>query len=70
MAALTNYNYDTDYAEFSIDSAEEVALLPTTTSSGSGVLANVGPIKAGTAYTTDGVFDIYTLASNEWNKVS
>lgn len=72
MAALTNMNYSTNYAEFSIDSAEEIELLPTTTACGSGVLANVGAVAAGSAaYLTDGTLGIYTLdASDNWNAVS
>ncbi len=71
MAALTNFNYSTNYAEFSIDSAEEIELLPTTTAGGSGALANVDAVAAGSAaYTTDGNLDIYTLdGSGTWNKV-
>ena len=71
MAALTNFNYSTNYAEFSIDSAEELALLPTTTATGTGVLANVNAVAAGSAaYTTDGNLDVYTLDSSDtWNKV-
>lgn len=71
MAALTNFNYSTNYAEFSIDSAEELALLPTTTAGGTGALASVGAVAAGSAaYTTDGNLDVYTLdGSGTWNKV-
>ena len=71
MAALTKMDYSTNYAEFSIDSAEEIELLPTTTAGGSGALANVGAVAAGSAaYTTDGNLDIYTLDSaGTWNKV-
>lgn len=71
MAALTNFNYSTNYAEFSIDSAEELALLPTTTAGGTGALASVGAVAAGSAaYTTDGNLDVYTLdGSDTWNKV-
>lgn len=70
MAALTNYNFTTDYAEFAIDSAAEIALLPTTSSVGTGKLVDK-PVKAGSiAYTTDGNFDFYTLdSSDSWNKV-
>lgn len=71
MAALTKMDYSTGYAEFSVDSAAELALLPTTTAGGSGVLANVGAVAAGSAaYTTDGNLDVYTLdGSDTWNKV-
>lgn len=71
MAALTNFNYSTNYAEFSIDSAGELALLPTTTAGGTGALASVGAVAAGSAaYTTDGNLDVYTLdGSGTWNKV-
>ncbi len=71
MAALTNYNYTTDYAEFAIGGAEELSKLPTTSSGGTDELAGIDhPIKAGIAYTTDGNFDIYTLdaGTDEWNK--
>jgi len=72
MAALTKMDYSTGYAEFSIDSAAELALLPTTTAAGSGVLANVSAVTAGSAaYLTDGTLGIYTLdASDNWNAVS
>lgn len=71
MAALTKMDYSIGYAEFSIDSAEEIALLPTTTTAGTGVLANVDKVKAGSAaYTTDGNLDVYILdGSDVWNKV-
>lgn len=72
MAALTNYNYSTDYAEFAIKDASEIPMLPTTSAGGSGDLAGkVAAIKAGIAYTTDGNFDVYTLngSTDEWNKI-
>ena len=71
MAALTRMDYATNYAEFSIDSVGELAMLPTTTAGGTGALASVGAVAAGSAaYTTDGNLDVYTLdGSDTWNKV-
>ena len=71
MAALTNYNYTTDYAEFAIGDSSEISKLPTTHRGGTDELAAIDrPIKAGIAYTTDGNFDIYTLdaGTDVWNK--
>lgn len=72
MAALTKMDNSTGYAEFSIDGTAEVALLPTTTAGGSGALANVDEVKAGSvAYLTDGTLGIYTLdGSDTWNLVN
>lgn len=72
MAALTNYNYSTDYAEFAVKDASELPMLPTTSKVGSGdLVGKVAAIKAGIAYTTDGNFDVYTLndSTDEWNKI-
>ena len=71
MAAQVKRDFATNYAEFSIDSASELSLLPTTSSGGSGVLANVPACSAGSAaYTTDGTLSIYTLdGSDEWHAV-
>ena len=68
MAALADYNYTTKLAVFSIDSAEETALLPTTHSPGS-VSGIDDTIAAGSvAYMTDGSFATYTLdGSDNWN---
>jgi len=70
MAALVNYNYSTNYAEFSIENEAELAKLPTTTAKGSGELANVGAVTAGSiACTTSGDLEVYTLgAGDTWNK--
>ena len=71
MAALTKMDYSTNYAEFSIDNENELELLPTTIAGGTGALASVGAVAAGSAaYTTDGNLDVYTLdGSGVWNKV-
>lgn len=71
MAALTKYDYSTDYAEFCISGAAELPKLPNTSRGGADELAGYDKIKAGTAYTTDGNFDVYTLdtATDEWNKI-
>jgi len=42
MAALTDINFITGYAEFAIEDASELELLPTTSSSGVGALAHIG----------------------------
>ena len=60
----------TRHAEFAIDSASEISLLPTTTKGGSGNLSTIenGVAAGSTAYTTDGNLDIYVLngLSDEW----
>ena len=70
MAALVNYNYSTNYAEFSVDSEDELVTLPTTSRPGSGELANVGAVTAGSiACTTSGDLEVYTLgAGDTWNR--
>lgn len=72
MAAQTKRDFATNYAEFSIDSAAELDLLPTTTAWGSGVLNKVPPCIAGSAaYTTDGNMSIYTLdGEDNWNALA
>ena len=71
MAALVKYDHGTKYAEFSIDSAAELELLPTTTAAGS-VSGLAGAVAAGSAaYLTDGTLGIYTLdGSGTWNAVN
>lgn len=71
MAKCTDFNHDTGCAEFSIESASEISLLPTTTTLGSGDLAKWGTVIAGSrAFTDDGKMDWYTLdAADTWNKV-
>lgn len=71
MANLADMNYSTGCATFSVDSAEEISKLPTTTAKGTDELSGEGPVKAGSwAYRTDSSSDIYTLngISNTWIK--
>lgn len=70
MAALNNYNYDTRYAEFSVDNEGELVYLPTTTTPGSGPLASItDPVAEGSlAFTTSGEMDSYVLNSAGWVK--
>jgi len=72
MAALVNYNYSTNYAEFSIENEAELAKLPTTTAKGSGELANIDTVKAGSmAYTTSGIFRVFRLdGAGNWNEIT
>lgn len=71
MAALVKQiDSITRYAEFSIDDASEVDLLPTTTSRGrtGSPLASVNPVCAGSCAYDTKTLDVYLLSNDDvWN---
>ena len=68
MATLVEYNYDTKFAVFSIDSAEDIEALPTTHDKGTVNGIFDGVASGSVAYLTDGSFGMYTLdGSDNWN---
>ncbi len=65
MAALTEINERTRYAEFAVQDVTELDLLPTTTESGKGILSTVLPVCEGSlAISAD--FTPYRLTPDGW----
>lgn len=67
MVTLKSINYNTRFCVFGIDSSDDLASLPTQTSSGKGTLSTIAGCCMGSiAHATDG--NTYTLTgdTNQW----
>ena len=68
MAWMTKRDYNSSYAEFTIADESELSKLPLGDRNGTDELSTVSPIRAGSAYTTDGTMAIYLYddKTNSW----
>lgn len=72
MVTVIKSDYVSRYYEFSVDSASDIALLPTTTTAGQGDLSTIKNCCNGSiAYLSDSAFTVWVLngTTDTWKQI-